>query len=172
VLDTPKKNLIFIFSLSFGLILHVSWYTNGLIYFLSNQIMLGHDFLSFYTASKIARTIGTHKIYDIQIQSSVQGSIAGENFLELNILPFIHPPYLIPLNIMIFHSQYSYTFLLWQVVSLVLFLAVFYILFRLLIINYFRSRLVQAAIQVRNYVINDFDQLIAPDDLPYTFYHL
>lgn len=89
--------------------------------------MLGHDFLSFYTASKIARTIGYYKIYDIQIQSTVQGSIAGQNFVELNLLPFIHPPYLIPLNALIFHSQYNYSFLLWQVVSLILLIVVFYI---------------------------------------------
>lgn len=122
--------MIFI-ALAFGFILHVSWYAAATLFFIQNKIINDLDFLISYTASSIAKTAGFTAIYDLQRQADVQAAIRGPDFLDSGLLPFNHPPFLVPLYALIFPADYPAAFVIWQGVQLALLVGIFIVLARM-----------------------------------------
>jgi hypothetical protein len=55
------------------------------------------DFIAFYSAGKIARELGADKIYDLDAQQAVQQETFGHAIERSEIKPFMHPPFIAPI---------------------------------------------------------------------------
>lgn len=73
------------------------------------------DFLIFYTAGKIAKTTQS-SIYNIELQKDTQLGIVGNNWIEGSVLPFNHPPYLVPITKYAFTQDYILSFIRWELI--------------------------------------------------------
>lgn len=80
---------------------------------LGNELLLRIDFLSFYTAKQIEHKGMLHNLYDLQLQQQIQATVAGEDFLIDEPLPYMHPPFLIPLLAVIVNDDYHDSYLRW-----------------------------------------------------------
>jgi hypothetical protein len=90
----------------------------------------GRDLLAFFTAGQIAtdESLGPTHVYNPELQRSLQEELTGLTIAPGRGLPFIHPPYLLPVQRALAPLDYAEFWLRWSAVMVCLFLAGFAIL--------------------------------------------
>ena len=89
------------------------------------------DFVSFYTAGRIARIGDWSNVYDMQRELTIQNSIAGESLPMDEFLPYNHPPLLLPFQAWMAVDDYSQAFLYWIFIRGLLILIAGFWIFRM-----------------------------------------
>ncbi len=90
----------------------------------------GADFISFYTAGQIAQRYGFSHVYDLQLQRDVQEKIVGFNFPAIKGLPFYHLPFIIPLLTLVALPNYAFSFVIWDLILICVYVIGFCFLFK------------------------------------------
>ena len=87
----------------------------------------GRDLLAFVTAGRIAEDVrfGSESVYDPDINRHVQEELTGKTIPPGTGLPFIHPPYLLPVQRAFAPLDYAEFWLRWSAIMACLFLAGF-----------------------------------------------
>jgi hypothetical protein len=80
----------------------------------------GVDFLIFYTAGTIARDGTPHLLYDIPTQQTIQQTIVDPDFVPGSLLPYNHPPFLLPIMGWMAGENYHASYLRWTLLLLLL----------------------------------------------------
>jgi len=75
------------------------------------------DFSALYTAGRIAASNSYHLIYDIQTELQVQETIYGRSLRVDQLLPYNHPPFLVPILQLICTPDYIASYWRWVLVS-------------------------------------------------------
>jgi len=78
------------------------------------------DFKIFYTAGRLADTGAIHQLYNIQAQLGVQEALLGHSLNQNELLPFNHPPLLVPILQIISSPDYLASYLHWLVIMICL----------------------------------------------------
>ncbi len=108
----PSKAILTVFLL--GFFLQLAWYA-----LLMGQIAGSGDFLKdidfriIYTAGQIAREGSWNTVYDLEQQLETQRQITGRPLEMADVLPFNHPPVLLPLQWLVSLAEYRVAYLLW-----------------------------------------------------------
>ncbi|MEJ2548908.1 MAG: glycosyltransferase family 87 protein [Gemmatimonadota bacterium] len=84
---------------------------------------VGRDFIIQLTAGRVSVLDGRRKVYDREAQTTRQAEILGVGDDEVRLLPFNHPPLLLPALGPLSRTSPRTAYLLWAVVSLALFAA-------------------------------------------------
>jgi len=107
------RNIIFLVGIAF----QVSWYALIWIHNVPYpKALVDSDFLIFYTAGRIAASGRYDLIYDIQTQRQIQEQLRGETFPTDQLLPFNHPPLLVPIQQLISIKNYTIAYFLWDLI--------------------------------------------------------
>jgi hypothetical protein len=72
----------------------------------------GADFMAFYAAGQIANHEGASQVYQLPLQQKYQEEVVGYDSDLNEIIPFIHPPFVIPLSWMTVTTDYKYPYLI------------------------------------------------------------
>lgn len=88
-------------------------------YFLHSETYRPTDFSIFYTAGKIAEAGDYKDLYSIETQREVRESFLGRTIEATRVLPFNHPPILVPILQLITSQDYMLTYWRWILVMLV-----------------------------------------------------
>ena len=90
----------------------------------------GRDLLAFFTAGQIAadESLGPKYVYNPELQRRLQEDLTGLTIAPGRGLPFIHPPYLLPVQRALAPLDYAEFWLRWSAIMVCLFLAGFAIL--------------------------------------------
>jgi hypothetical protein len=101
------------------------------------------DFIAFYTAGRIAANGSYHLLYDIQSELQIQESVIGGALRVDQLLPFIHPPLLVPILQFICTPDYLASYWRWVLVAFIFFIGSAFLMERILYSLQwpFRSRL-------------------------------
>lgn len=81
------------------------------------------DFAEFYTAGMMVRQGNGARLYDLEEQARVEASLLNRK----DLLPFLHPPFEVLLYIPLTLLPYSWAYLLWGVMNIVVWMAVAYL---------------------------------------------
>jgi hypothetical protein len=130
--DFIKQIRVWIF-ISIGLLLHIGWHVVALIFSTGSRIIYELDFLISYTASEIAKHVGYPHLYNVQVQTDIQAMITGVGMQTADLLPFNHPPFLVPLFVLLFQHGYSSAYIVWQVFSILILIGNLVLFMRLLV---------------------------------------
>lgn len=87
----------------------------------SPQDRTGADFISFYTAGRIAQDYGAQAVYDIGLQKTIQQAIVGFDLVESQVLIYIHSPFIVPALQVIMTDNYVFSFVRWSLFCLLLY---------------------------------------------------
>lgn len=90
------------------------------------------DFISFYTAGRIAGSAGYTRLYDLDLQRSIQQEILHAGTALGAMLPYMHPPFLVPLLQLVTDSDYPGSYIRWSAVLLLAAVLCFVVVFRFL----------------------------------------
>jgi hypothetical protein len=66
----------------------------------------GTDFISPYSAARIAERWGAGQVYNLQLQQTIQAEVVGFSLAPGQVLMFNHPPYLVPLLMLLVDGNY------------------------------------------------------------------
>jgi hypothetical protein len=66
----------------------------------------GSDFISPYSAARVAQRWGMANVYNLELQQAVQAEVVGFNLVPGQVLMFNHPPYLVPLLMLLVNGDY------------------------------------------------------------------
>jgi hypothetical protein len=66
----------------------------------------GTDFISPYSAARIAERWGAAQVYNLQLQQTIQAEVVGFSLDPGQVLMFNHPPYLVPLLVLLVDGNY------------------------------------------------------------------
>jgi hypothetical protein len=118
-----KINLFRVF-IVIGLAVQLVW-EGTLIsqYILHSDTYKPTDFSIFYTAGKIAADGKYEYLYDIETQREVRESFLEKNIVPEQVLPFNHPPLLVPILQLIVSNNYMASYWLW-VIFMIIFLGI------------------------------------------------
>ena len=83
---------------------------------LSLPALGGVDFISFYTAGRIARAGAYGQLYDLTLHYAIQSPIIGPNFVPGGVIMSQHPPFLAPLLGLISFDDYRASYIAWSVI--------------------------------------------------------
>lgn len=129
--STKNQGLLLIVLIA-GLLLQLGWY--GLIFSQSlkqEDYLRRVDFSIFYTSGRIVREKGWSVVYDLQSQLDRQSILVGRQLSQNELLPFNHPPVLLPLQAMLAVENYSEAYLLWMSAQALFLLVMGFWIFRL-----------------------------------------
>ncbi|MGQ9926713.1 MAG: glycosyltransferase 87 family protein [Chloroflexaceae bacterium] len=90
------------------------FYVMLLIGLLADPQLHGIDFLSFYTAGRLANTVPLNALYDLDRQRAIQHTLFSSTYFANGLLPFNHPPFLAPLLGLCVDSDYRASYLRWM----------------------------------------------------------
>ncbi len=110
-----RQQLIFVGAI----LLQVQLYVREWITFLRLPATTYLDFLSFYTAGRVFQSTGLSTLYDLDVQYAIQNSIRAGMFRHGGILPFIHPPFLVPILGLITTGDYRVSYMRWCLILLI-----------------------------------------------------
>jgi hypothetical protein len=99
-------------------------------YISSPGIVKEADFKIFYTAGRLADSGAIKQLYNIQAQLGVQEALIGHSLDQNELLPFNHPPLLVPILQIITTPDYLSSYLRWLVVMICLLGASGYVIIR------------------------------------------
>lgn len=97
---------------------------------LNRPALGGIDFISFYTAGRIAQSAGCSRLYDLELQRSVQREILAADSVPDAMLPFMHPPFLVPLLQHTAGDDFTGSYIRWSFLLLLAASLCFVLLFR------------------------------------------
>lgn len=106
--------MVFVTIFILGLLLQLYWYgllmaqTTGSVDFLKDI-----DFRILYTGGQIAREGDWNAVYDLERQLETQRQITVRPLEMADVLPFNHPPVLLPLQWLVSLAEYRAAYLLW-----------------------------------------------------------
>jgi len=80
------------------------------------------DFIIQVTAGRVADSAGYGELYSVQAQIEAQSDILGRQLSRSDLLPFNHPPYLVPVLKPVSRLSFDAAFTLWIMASLLIFL--------------------------------------------------
>ncbi len=86
---------------------------------LNDSSLKGMDFISFYTAGRIARLGHYHQLYDLESQRAIQYTIVDENTFPGGVNLSQHPPYLAPLLSLLAVDKFVQSYILWTIIRLI-----------------------------------------------------
>ena len=111
-LSRPKISLptILIFT---AILFQLLWYLRLWFNLLGHPALNKIDFLSFFTAGSLAKSAGLSNIYNLDLQQAFQTQIAGPNFIQGGSLPYMHPPFILPVLMLIMGVSYPTSYILW-----------------------------------------------------------
>jgi hypothetical protein len=66
----------------------------------------GSDFISPYSAARVAQRWGMANVYNLELQQAVQAEVVGFDLVPGQVLMFNHPPYLVPLLMLLVNGDY------------------------------------------------------------------
>ncbi len=78
------------------------------------------DFISQYTAGRIANSGDWGDVYDLNTQIAQQEKITGSPIVSNNFPPFMHPPFILPLLALIAYFAYVPAYHVWAVIQIIL----------------------------------------------------
>ncbi len=81
----------------------------------------GSDFISAYTAGRVARLWGGEHVYDLALQQTVQAQVVGFDLAPGQVLMFNHPPYLVPLLAALMDGDYQASLVRYALVMVALY---------------------------------------------------
>ena len=76
----------------------------------------GIDFISFYTAGRIARAGTYRQLYDLATHYAIQSAIVGPDFVPGGVIMSQHPPFLAPLLGLISFDDFKAAYLAWSAI--------------------------------------------------------
>jgi hypothetical protein len=91
----------------------------------------GADFISLYTAGRIAQEYGSQNVYDLALQRSIQESIIGFGLGEKQVLIYNHMPFLVPPLRWLVSENYVTSYIRWSILSLIVYIAAIVLLMEL-----------------------------------------
>jgi Glycosyltransferase family 87 len=119
--------------LALAITFQVTWYILLLVSYIRTPANVqGADFSVFYTAGRIAGSRQYFLLYDIPTQVKIQDSIWGIPLQADEILPFNHPPLLVPVLQIICTNNYISSYLRWLALLACFVVAAGFLLDRLL----------------------------------------
>lgn len=83
----------------------------------------GTDFISPYSAARIAQRWGASQVYDLELQRTIQAEVVGFDLQPGQVLMFNHPPYLVPLLVLLVDGNYAASLVRYVAIMLALYLA-------------------------------------------------
>jgi len=98
------------------LVVHVAWYALLWGSLVTSPAVKGMDFLIFFTAARVAQRWTSRGLYDPVYQSRVQCEITDVACTKEGLLPFNHPPFLLPLLKVVVSDNYVASYVRWSVV--------------------------------------------------------
>ena len=78
----------------------------------------GADFIAFYAAGRIAQVEGPAHVYDLELQQLYEEQVVGFEVAPEQIIPFMHPPFIVPLARALALDNFILSFTLWDLVML------------------------------------------------------
>ncbi len=112
---SPKRGaMAFVTVFILGISLQLYWYgllmaqTGGSVDFLKDI-----DFRILYTGGQIAREGGWNSVFDLERQLETQRQITGRPLEMVDVLPYNHPPLLLPLQWLVSLTEYRAAYWLW-----------------------------------------------------------
>lgn len=112
---SPKRGaMVFVTIFILGIFVQLYWYgllmtqTSGSVDFLKDI-----DFRILYTGGQIAREGDWNAVYDLERQLGTQRQMTGRPLELADVLPFNHPPVLLPLQWLVSLADYPSAYLLW-----------------------------------------------------------
>jgi hypothetical protein len=91
----------------------------------------GSDFIAFFSAGQVARESGYPYVYLPDRIREVQSGIVGFELGERQVLLYNHPPYMVPILLLLFNEDYVASFYRWIVLLMLLYIAAVVILQRI-----------------------------------------
>ncbi len=102
-----------------AVLLHLVVYQRLWLSVYHHPALEGVDFILFYTAGHLAQSGSLAHLYDLEAQRAIQQTIIpNPDFVPGGVLPFNHPPFLVPLMALIVGEDYHASFLRWTVMLL------------------------------------------------------
>jgi hypothetical protein len=93
----------------------------------------GIDFISFYTAGRIARSGDYAHLYDLQTQREIQSKLIPPDTFVGGVSFFNHPPYLAPLLSIITSDDYIKSYMVWTAIIACMLFLCFLIIYHFLL---------------------------------------
>ena len=116
-----------------GLVLLVAVYVLMTVRYITTTGILNEaDFKIFYTAGRIAQTAGYSQLYKLKTQLQVQDTLLDRDLQADQLLPFNHPPFLVPILQILCSPDYTASYWRWILVMIILLLMTAYIMERTL----------------------------------------
>jgi len=116
-----------------GLVLLVTVYVLMTVrYITTTGILKEADFKISYTAGRIAQTAGYSQLYNLKTQLQVQDTLLDRTLQVDQLLPFNHPPFLVPILQILCSPDYTASYSRWVLVMVVLLLMTAYFMQRTL----------------------------------------
>ena len=81
----------------------------------------GADFIAFYAAGRIADREGADHVYDLNLQKKYQEEVVKQELELQDLLPYIHPPFVVPLAQIAVTPDFLQSFQRWAVMMIVIF---------------------------------------------------
>jgi len=121
---SPHKPRWLVILIIAGLCLQLGWYYLIFSHSLNQPEYLRRvDFSIFYTSGRIAREEGWSKIYSLQEQLDMQSNLVGRQLALDELLPFNHPPVLLPVQVLFSGDDYIQSYQLWVAFQVLILLA-------------------------------------------------
>ncbi|MGB8214237.1 MAG: glycosyltransferase family 87 protein [Anaerolineales bacterium] len=83
----------------------------------------GTDFISPYSAARVAQRWGGAHVYDLGLQQTIQAEVVGFSLVPGQVLAFDHPPYLLPLLAILVNGNYLTSLLRYAALMVAFYLA-------------------------------------------------
>jgi len=83
----------------------------------------GTDFISSYSAARIAQRWGAANVYDQELERRIQADVVGFALAQGQVLMFNHPPYLVPMLVLIVNGSYAASMIRYVAIMIALYLA-------------------------------------------------
>jgi len=99
-------NVRFIFIISGTLVLSIVAAVLWLRMIGSPVERTGTDFISPYSAARVAQRWGMVNVYNLGLQQTIQAEVVGFDLAPGQVLMFNHPPYLVPLLMLLVNGDY------------------------------------------------------------------
>ena len=121
----PQKpiNFKFVFTFAASASLFIIYVAQWVTMITNPSLRTGTDFMAFYAAGRAVNLHGYSDAYNLGLQKQIQEEVLGFPIMESQTLPYLHPPYLLPLISMLATQNYVTSFILWMFLFLVIYAA-------------------------------------------------
>ncbi|MBI3166932.1 MAG: DUF2029 domain-containing protein [Chloroflexi bacterium] len=114
-------NAKFVFTAAVSLSLLIVYVAQWVTMIANPSLRTGTDFMAFYAAGRAVDLYGYSEAYNLGHQKQIQEEVLGFPIIESQTLPYLHPPYLLPLISMWMTQNYIASFLRWMFLFLLIY---------------------------------------------------